>query len=140
MDNFFHLISKYIKNKIDIISVYLNNNFYYRKLAIIEPPKIFNKLDIEDIKEDNINKITKKPKIIKKRNAAVDLLRIIAMIGIVYSHVLNQGKGFHKFRRYKNKLKSLYTYVFWHDNVYALISGIVGYKSTKYSNLLYIWL
>lgn len=139
MDNFFHIISKYIKNKKDFISEYLNKNFHYRKITIIEPPKGNNKFDIKDVKIDYINKIGKQ-KIIKKRNAAVDLLRIIAMIGIVYAHVLNQGKGFYKYNRYKIKLKSLYTYVFWHDNVYALISGIVGYKSTKYSNLLYIWL
>jgi hypothetical protein len=139
MDNFFQLTSKYIKNKKDFISICLNKNLLYRKLAIIEPKKGNNKFDIKDIKEDNINKISINKKIIKKRNAAVDLLRIIAMIGIVFAHILNQGKGFYKYNRYKNKLKNLYTYVFWHNNVYALLSGIVGYKSTKYSNLLYIY-
>ena len=62
------------------------------------------------------------------------------MIGIVFTHILYQGKGLCKYNKYENKLKSLYTYIFWHDNVYALISGIVSYKSNKYSNLLYIWL
>lgn len=62
------------------------------------------------------------------------------MIGIVYNHVLYQGKGFYKYNIYKIKIKSSLTYLFWHDNVYALISGIVGYKSTKYSNLFYLWL
>jgi hypothetical protein len=60
------------------------------------------------------------------------------MVGIVFTHLLYQGKGLYKYNRYKNKLKSLYTYIFWHNNVYALISGIVGYKSIKYSNLLYM--
>jgi hypothetical protein len=137
MDNFFQLILKNTKIKKDFISKYLNNSSHYKKLTII---KDSNKFDIKDINEDNVNKIDNKQKIIKKRKAAVDLLRIIAMIGIVYTHVLYHGKGFYKYNRYKNKLKSLYTYVFCHDNIYALISGIVGYKSTKYSNLLYIWL
>ena len=140
MDNFFHLILKYIKYKKDFISKSLNNIFHYRKLTTIEPPKDSKKFDIKGVNQNNINKISNKQIIIKKRNAAIDLLRIITMIGIVYTHILYQGKGLYKYNRYKNKLKSLYTYIFWHNNVYALISGIVGYKSIKYSNLLYIWL
>jgi hypothetical protein len=62
------------------------------------------------------------------------------MIGIVYNHVLFQGKGIYKYNIYKIKIKSSLTYIFWHNNVYSLISGIVGYKSTKYSNLFYLWL
>jgi len=34
----------------------------------------------------------------------------------------------------------LNTAVFWHVSTYIFISGYVGYKSTKYSNLLYLWL
>jgi hypothetical protein len=77
---------------------------------------------------------------IKKRNAGIDLLRIIAMISIVISHILYQGKGLIKYRRYNKRIKILFTYIFWHVNSYGIISGIVGYKSTKYSNLLYLWL
>jgi hypothetical protein len=62
------------------------------------------------------------------------------MIGIVYTHILFQGKGIYKYNRYKTQIYGSYTYFFWHDNAYALISGIVGYKSTKYSNLFYLWL
>ena len=28
----------------------------------------------------------------------------------------------------------------WHNNDFILISGIVGYKTNKYSNLFYLWL
>ena len=129
MDNFFQLISKNIKNiknKNDFISKLLNIKFHYKKLTTIEPPKESNKFDIKNINQDNANKISNNQKIIKKRNEAIDLLRIITMIGIVYTHVLYQGKGLSKYNRYKNKLKSLYTYIFWHDNIYELISGIVG--------------
>ena len=31
-------------------------------------------------------------------------------------------------------------FCFWHVNAFALISGIVGYNSNKYSNLLYLWI
>ena len=140
MGNYFHFISKKSNYKKNFISKYLNNIYHYRKLIINEPPNDNIIFDNKDISKDYINKISNKQKIIKKRNAAIDLLRIITMIGIVYTHVLYQGKGYYKYYRYKKTLKSLYTYVFWHNNVYGLISGMVGYKSTKYSNLLYIWL
>lgn len=132
MDKFFQLLSKKIKYKKNLISKYLNNIFHYRKFSKIESAKDNNKLINKDI--------SNKQKIIKKRSAAIDLLRIITMIGIVCYHVLYHGNGINKYHRYRNKLENLYTYFFWHNNVYALISGIVGYKSTKYSNLLYIWL
>jgi len=44
------------------------------------------------------------------------------------------------YSQYRDKLFSTFTYVFYHNNAYGLISGIVGYKSTKYSNLLFLWL
>lgn len=140
MGNFFQLLSKNTNYKKIFVIKYLNDIFYYRKLPIIEPSIENNIFDIKDINKNYINKIVNKQKIIKKRNVAVDFLRIITMMGIVYTHILNQGKGFYKYNRYKHKIRSLYTYVFWHNNVYGLISGIVGYKSAKYSNLLYIWL
>jgi hypothetical protein len=140
MGNYFQFISKNLNDKKNFISIYLNDIFHYKKLIINEPPKDNTIFDNIVINKDYINKISNKKEIIKKRNATIDLLRIITMLGIVYTHVLFQGKGIYKYNRYRNKLKSLYTYVFWHNNAYGLISGIVGYKSTKYSNLLYIWL
>jgi len=136
MDNSYQLISKNINNKISLIKSYLNKriHFTFGKYKLIKPSKEANK------NEDSINRINSKQKIIKRRNPGIDLLRIIAMIGIVFSHILYQGKGLDKYQRYNNKIKFLFTYIFWHVNSYALISGIVGYKSTKYSNLLYIWL
>ena len=81
MGNFFQLISKNSNNIKDFISIYLNKIINYRKLIIIEP-KDYNIFDIKDIDKDYINKIINKQKIIKKRNAAVDMLRIITMIGM----------------------------------------------------------
>jgi hypothetical protein len=62
------------------------------------------------------------------------------MIGIIYTHIIFQGKGINKYYKYKDKINNSHTYVFFHNNAYGLISGVVGYKSTKYSNLLYLWL
>ncbi len=79
------------------------------------------------------------PKPIKIRNPGVDLGRILAMLGIIIHHVLIHGRGIMKYRQYKD-LEKLNTAVFWHVSTYIFISGYVGYKSTKYSNLLYLWL
>ena len=79
------------------------------------------------------------PKPIKIRNPGVDLGRILAMLGIIIHHVLLHGRGIKKYRQYKD-LEKLNTAVFWHVSTYIFISGYVGYKSTKYSNLLYLWL
>ena len=37
------------------------------------------------------------------------------------------------------KLNLLLIFCFWHVNSFALISGIVGYKTNKYSNIIYLW-
>ena len=44
-----------------------------------------------------------------------------------------------KYSKYSRYLKILHIFTFWHNNGFALISGIVGYKSFKYANLLYIY-
>ena len=106
------------------------------EFSLFKSSKESNKIEIQDFK----NQINNKQKFINKRNAGIDLIRILTMIGIVYTHVLFQGKGVYKYSRYKSKIINSNTYVFWHNNAFALISGIVGYKSTKYCNLFYLWL
>ena len=61
------------------------------------------------------------------------------MYGIVINHILYHGNGIKKYFKYKKELKFLHSILFWHNNGFALISGIVGYKTNKYSNLLYLW-
>lgn len=134
------LTSKNIKTKIGSIKEFLNKIFTNRKLKKIISSKDNNKTEFKEMDNDSKNLINTKQIAIKKRNSSVDLLRIITMLGIVYTHVLYDGKGILKYNRYKSKIISSYTYVFWHNNAFALISGIVGYKSTKYCNLLYLWL
>ena len=128
------------------IKEYTDNIFNNKSTKTIEnnrnvvKPAEKNNIEIKENVENDKNGISNNQKIIKKRNAGIDLIRIVAMIGIVYTHILYQGRGILTYPKYRTRILSSYTYIFWHNNAYALISGIVGYKSTKYSNLLYLWL
>ena len=140
MDDCSQFKSKKTKPEIGFIKAYLNKILTSIKFNKFKFSRESNIIDIKSINEDNTNQINFKQKIIKKRNEGVDLIRIISMVGIVYSHILNQGRGIYKYHKYKSEISSSETYFFWHNNAFALISGVIGYKSTKYSNLLYLWL
>ena len=60
------------------------------------------------------------------------------MLGIIIHHILLFWNAFNKYQQYPC-LQKLNTSVFLHVSTYIFISGYVGYKSTKYSNLLYLW-
>ena len=141
MDDSSELVSEkkngFIKKYINRITHIKELKKIKRKLKKNKHPKA-NKIEAKDIKKNSQNEISSNQKIIKKRNAGVDLFRIITMIGIVYTHVIY--KGIDKYNKYRDKINNIYTYFFFHNNAYGLISGVVGYKSIKYSNLLYLWL
>ena len=82
--------------------------------------------------------INERVKIIKKRNAGIDFLRILGMYAIIIHHLLGHGRLIKKYRNYKQFI-FLNILSFWHISVYCMISGIVGYKGHKYSNLFYLW-
>ena len=84
----------------------------------------------------SINKSLKATK--KIRNPGIDFGRIISMVAIVIHHILYHGLAIKKFNQYK-ELKYLNIALYWHVNVFIFISGFVGHKTTKYSNLLYLW-
>ena len=88
--------------------------------------------------DNNINNQTNNVKIKKIRNPGVDLFRIISMTAIVLMHTLGHSGAFNKFRYHK--LRLFQDFCDWHINGFSLISGIIGYKTHKYSNLLYLWL
>jgi len=75
----------------------------------------------------------------KIRNHGVDFIRIIAMYGIVINHIIYNRKIFIKYQKFK-ELKLLHILLFWHNNGFAFISGFIGYKRHKYSNLFYLWI
>ena len=111
-----------------------NNNLYI-KINALNTNKI-NKKYINSI----INKEKGKDKIKKARNPSVDLLRLIAMYTVVLHYHLYNGDGFKRFSQNKRQLSILSSFNVWHNNAFILISGIIGYKTNKYSNLLYLWL
>ena len=82
----------------------------------------------------NNNKINK-----REKNPGIELLRLIGMYAIVVHHVLLYGHAFNKYKHFK-EVFLMNILCFWHVSSYGLISGIVGYKTYKYSNLLYLWI
>ena len=61
------------------------------------------------------------------------------MYFVIVDHLFNGGKGLKKYYYHKKTLQIIEGSVFWHNDGFALISGIIGYKSNKYSNLFYLW-
>ena len=88
------------------------------------------------IKKDLINNEKAK----KTRNPGIDFLRLLTMFCIVLNHFLYHGQGINHFYRYKTELLMIHSFTDWHNDAFILISGIVGYKTNKYSNLFYLWL
>ena len=99
--------------------------------------KLINK---RKIIKNQIKPINEKEKTKKARNPGIDLVRLIAMYGIVINHILYLNGGERKYYKYRKYLKILHITTSWHNNAFALISGIIGYKSNKISNLIYLWL
>ena len=99
MEDFSQLVSKETKKQISSFKKYINKITHSKKLKKIKRkfkkskrPKE-NIIETKDLNKNNQTEISSNQKIIKKRNAGVDLLRIITMIGIIYSHIIFQGKG-----------------------------------------------
>jgi surface polysaccharide O-acyltransferase-like enzyme len=84
-----------------------------------------------------IDSIGNNAKKIKIRNAGIDFIRIASMYSIIVHHILVHGKVIIKYNKYR-ELVLMNIIGFWHVSTYALISGFIGYKSNKYSNLLYL--
>ena len=90
---------------------------------------IINIYDNKNIEKKNL----------KNRNPGIDLVRLICMFMIIINHFLYFGQAFKKYPNHKNVLIPLHNLTDWSNNGFALISGIVGYKTNRYSNLLYLW-
>jgi len=84
----------------------------------------------------------KKQYIEKKRNYGIDLFKILATINVVILHI-NKHSGLIKLKSYSSKYKSIWfleILAYWAVNGFGLISGFVGFKKYRYSNLIYIWI
>jgi surface polysaccharide O-acyltransferase-like enzyme len=84
-----------------------------------------------NIENKNINKV-------KKRYPGIDLIRILGMWSIIIHHILGHGLVIKKYKKYKI-LTFINICCNWHVNSFELVSGIIGYKTNKYSNLIYLW-
>ena len=88
----------------------------------------------------NNKKEDSEPKIKRARNPSIDLVRIIVMFNIVMVHYFYYGKVEKRFPKYIRQFNLINCFIDYHNDAFILLSGIVGYKSYKYSNLLYLWL
>ena len=95
------------------------------------------KSENEDICKLVINGIEKK----QRRNYGIDLLKIIAMINVINLHV-NKSSGILELEQKDTKFRQAFLleiFSFWPVNTFGLISGLIGFKKYKFSNLIYLW-
>ena len=80
----------------------------------------------------------------KERNYGIDLLRLISMLMVVILHILGYGGGLSGVENFTLKgelLWGLEILCFGAVNMYAIISGYVGYKTShRWSNIIYLCL
>ena len=138
-----------LKEKQDKVN-YSSNSKKLRKKGKGKFKKLFNKTKLiirnqfkkseiknndNNIDNNNINKQIK-----KERNPGVELVRLLTMYVVVVIHYLNFGKAYQYFYIHQRTLRLIQSFIDWQNNAFILISGIVGYKTNKYSNLSYLWL
>jgi hypothetical protein len=110
----------------------------YKKLFTKASSLITNKIINPEISNNNNNNVNKQIK--KERNPGIDLVRLITQYCIVLVHFMDQGGVYTHFYRHERILRLIHSFIDWHNNAFLLISGIVGYKTNKYTNLFYLWL
>ena len=124
-------------------SNYLSKFKKLKKRATRKSKNLFNKVSLltanKVIKPNITNDIDNK-QIKKERNPGIDLVRLLTQFNIVVIHLLGYGDFYKYFHRYERILRLIESFIDWHNNAFILISGIVGYKTNRYSNLLYLWL
>ena len=91
-------------------------------------------------KIDNINNnknVEKK----NERNYGIDLLRIFSMIQVIILHLclFSIGNDIKLSNKKYQSIWCLESICMCSVNCFALISGVVGYKSYKFRNLIYLW-
>lgn len=93
---------------------------------------------------DNTTLTINDPPIKKERNYGIDLLRLISMLMVVTLHVLGYGGVLNSVVPFTVKSEVFWTLeiiCFGAVNIYAIISGLVGYRSAhKSRSLIYLCL
>jgi len=91
---------------------------------------------------NDIINLKEKKKFDDKRNYGIDLLRIFSMINIIILHI-NLCSEQLKLNINNKKFKPIWrleAIAYFPVDCFGLISGVVGYKKYKFSNLIYIWI
>ena len=109
-------------------------NYLKKTGSLIKNKLMKNAINLDKTKENSEQKIK------KVRNPGVDFLRLISMYNIVVNHYFYNADVFKHFPSYDRYFSLIHNFTDWNNNAFILISGIVGYKTNKYSNLIYIWL
>ena len=112
---------------------YLNKNFFK------------NKLEKEILFLNNFNE-KNKPNFLyqkqsNKRNLGIDFARIIAIYLIINHHILYHGGPLFGTKQltFENNLLIFFNTLFCSGvNIFGIISGFVGYRTHKYSNIIYL--
>ncbi len=76
------------------------------------------------------------------RNYGIDLLKIFSMINVLILHI-NRYSGDLNLKYYSPKYKCIWLLeimAYWSVNGFGIISGIIGYKKYRFSNLIYLWI
>ena len=149
MEDNSNIISTNILNRInDIFEIksFKNKKKIKKYKSIKNSKRIRIKDDIKKNKDNEANNLStnkfevKNINNKKERNPGVDLVRLIAMYGTVINHTIYMYGAESKYRQYSKSLRLFHILTGWHNNGFALLSGVVGYKTNKYANLLYLWL
>ena len=122
-------------NKIELFENKKLIEYFHSIKKILFKNKKKNKLIVDNTRIFAIGNNGKKEKI---RNTGIDLARIVSMYSIIVEHVLGHGRALTKFSKYK-ELYFINIMFLYGAGTYTLISGYIGFKSNKYSNLLYLW-
>ena len=100
-----------------------------------------NKLLLEEqnntIKKDLTREKVQKQ--VKIRNPGIDFSRILNMIAIIITHILIGGGFQDKFKQNYKIILCFLPAINWHNSCFIFISGYIGYKTSKYSNIIYLW-
>ena len=74
----------------------------------------------------------------KIRNPNIDFIRIAGMFAIIVNHLLAHGRAYFIYTKYY-QIHLLLIALMWHVSSFGLISGMVGIRTPKFSNLFYLW-
>jgi surface polysaccharide O-acyltransferase-like enzyme len=111
------------------------NDIKINQIILSKAKDIYNN-NYREIQSDESNE-----KKIINRNYGIDLLKIISMLNIIILHInlFSRNLSF-KLINPRNKIAwRMEALSYWSVNCFGMISGIVGYKRYRMSNLIYLW-